>query len=99
MILLRRPGLRSRYSDSPRGWAVRGFKAGGVRFSLPVQTSLEVLVISCTRGTGCFPVVKWPGHGVNYSPLSSAWLKNENSYTSSPPLGLYGFLHGDLYLL
>jgi hypothetical protein len=99
MILLRRPGYRSRYSDSTQGWAVRGLKAGEMRFSLPAQTGPEGVAISCTMGTGCFPVVKRPGRGVNYSPVASARLKNEKSYTSSPPLGFCGLLQGDLYLL
>jgi hypothetical protein len=35
-------------------------------------------------------VVKWPGHEVNYSPTSSARVKNEWSYTSALPVCLLG---------
>jgi hypothetical protein len=33
--------------------------------------------------------VKWPGCKVNHSPLSSAKVKNEWSYTSPPPICLH----------
>ena len=37
-----------------------------------------------------FSEVKRPGHDVNHSPLSSNEVKNEWSYTSTPPVHLHG---------
>jgi hypothetical protein len=37
-----------------------------------------------------FPEIKRSGREVNHSPLSSAEFKNEWSYTSTPPVYLYG---------
>jgi len=34
---------------------------------------------------GFFRGVEWPGHEVNHKPPSSAKVKNEYSYTSTPP--------------
>jgi hypothetical protein len=39
---------------------------------------------------GSFPGVKRPGSEVNHSPSSSADIKNEWSYTSTPPLCVHG---------
>jgi hypothetical protein len=38
---------------------------------------------------GSFPGVKRPGREVNHSPPSSAEVKNEWSYTSTPPICLH----------
>jgi hypothetical protein len=35
-----------------------------------------------------FPVVKWPERDADHSPLSSAEVKNEWSYTYTPPIRL-----------
>jgi hypothetical protein len=51
---------------------------------------------SSTTGTGAsFLVVKEQGHGTDCTPLSSTEVKNENSYTSAPPLQLQDMLWGD----
>jgi len=39
---------------------------------------------------GYYPGKKWPGCDLNYWPESSARVKNEWSYTSSPPKCLHG---------
>jgi hypothetical protein len=39
---------------------------------------------------GSFPGVMRPVRDVNYSPLSTAKVKNNWSYASSPPAGLLG---------
>jgi hypothetical protein len=41
-------------------------------------------------GTGSFPGVKRPGRGANHPPPSSAEVRKDYSYTSTPPppLGL-----------
>jgi len=49
-------------------------------------------------GTGSFPGVKRPGHGVDHPPHLVPMLKKEQSYTSTPPLGLRGLLQGELCL-
>ena len=40
----------------------------GKRFSAPVQTGSEAHPASYTKGTGSFPGIKRPGHGVDRSP-------------------------------
>ena len=44
-----------------------------------------------------FPEVKRPGRGVDHPPHPAPRLKEEYSYTSTPPL-LVGLLQGKLYL-
>jgi hypothetical protein len=41
-----------------------------------------------TMGTGSFPEVKRLGRGADHPPPSSAEVEKEESYTSTPPLGL-----------
>ena len=41
----------------------------------PSRTGLLAHPASCTMGTGSFPGVKRPGHGVNHPPLSSPEVK------------------------
>jgi hypothetical protein len=41
-------------------------------------------------GTGSSPGVKRPGRGVDHPPHLAPRLKKEQSYTSTPPLGLRG---------
>ena len=71
-------------------WTVRGSNPGGVRFSAPVHTSTGVNPVSYTMGTDSFPGVKRPGLGVDHLPRLAPRLKKEQSYTSTPPLGLCG---------
>jgi hypothetical protein len=57
----------------------------GVRFSAPVQTGPGAHSASCTMGTGSFPGVKRPGHGVDHPPPSSAKVKERvELYLYSP---------------
>ena len=49
----------------------------GARFSAPVQTGPGAHPASCTMGTGSFPGVKRPGHGVGHPPYLAPKLKKE----------------------
>jgi hypothetical protein len=49
------------------GWAVRGSNPGGGRYSAPVLTDPGAHLGSYTMDTGSFPMVKWPGRGVNHT--------------------------------
>jgi hypothetical protein len=70
----------------------------GARFAAPVQTVPGAQPASYTRGTDCFPEVKWQGRGVDYPPLSSAEVEEEYSYTSPPPLAIRGLFYDKLLL-
>jgi len=48
--------------------------------------------------TGSFSWIKRPGRGVDHPPHLAPRLRKEQSYTSTPPLGLRGLLYGKLYL-
>ena len=55
------------------------------RFSAPVQTGPGAHPSSCTMGTGSFPGVKRPEHGVDHPPSSSAEAKERvHLYLYSP---------------
>jgi hypothetical protein len=74
-------GIATRYGlDGP------GIKfQWGARLSAPVQTSGGAHPASCTMGTGSFPGVKRPGHGVDHQPPSSAKVKERAEiYLYSP---------------
>jgi len=45
------------------------------RFSASIQTGPGAHPASCTMGTVSFLGVKWPGHGVDHPPPSSAEVK------------------------
>jgi len=47
----------------------------GTRFSEPFQTGPGAHPASYTMVTGSFPGVKWPRHGVDHPPPSSAQVK------------------------
>ena len=64
----------------------------GSRFSAPVQTSPEAHPASHTMGTSSLAGVKRPGRDVNHQPHLAPRLKKEQSYTSTPPLGLRSLL-------
>jgi len=70
------------------GWTVRGSNPGEVRFSTLFQTGCEVHSTSYTKGTGSFPRVKRPKHGVDHQPHLARRLKKEYSYTSTSPQDL-----------
>ena len=49
-------------------------------------------------GTGSFPGVKRPGRGLTTNPHLVPSLKKEQSYSSTPSLGLRGLFCGEFYL-
>jgi hypothetical protein len=61
---------------------------GGGRFSALVQTDPGAQPVSYTMGTGSFPGVKRPGHGVDHPPSYRAEAKERVElylyYTSGP---------------
>jgi hypothetical protein len=60
----------------------------GTRFSATVQTGPGAHPAYCTMGTGSFLGGKErPGRDADPSPPSSAVVKKEYSYTSTPPMG------------
>jgi len=70
----------------------------GAIFSAPVQTGPGAHPANYTMGTGSFPGIKRPGRGVDHPPPLAPNLKEEYSYTSTPPLGLRGLFWGELHL-
>jgi hypothetical protein len=66
-----------RYSNSLQAGRSEDRIPVGATFSAPVQTDPEGHPASCTVGTGSFPGLKRPGHGVDQPPLSSAEVKKE----------------------
>ena len=86
--------IAHRHSDSL--WAGRSGDriTVGVRFSAPAQTEPGAHPPSSAMGTGSFPGVKRPGHGVDHPPPSIAEVKkgvmlylHSPSGTSWPALG------------
>jgi hypothetical protein len=53
---------------------------------LPIQQVAKALSLG----------VKWPGHEAEHSQPSSAQVKNEWSYVSTPPLGLHAMYRDSL---
>ena len=84
-----------RYSDSLRDRRFGDRTPVGAKFSAPVQTGPGVHPASYTMGTESFPGVKRPGRGVDH-PLLVPRLQKEQSYTSTPPVGLRGLLQSEL---
>jgi hypothetical protein len=71
--------------DSLRAGRSRDQILIGARFPAPVKTGPETHPASYTMGTGSFPGVKWPGHGVDHPPPSSAEVKERvELYLYSP---------------
>ena len=91
-------GLRSWYSDSLRAGRSGDRIPEVMRFSTPFQNGPGAYPASYTMGTGSFPGVKRPGYGVDHPPHLAPRLKKEQSYTSTPPLGLRGLFQGEVYL-
>ena len=57
----------------------------GMRFSAPMQTGPGTHPAFITMGSGSFPGVKQPGHGVDHPPPSSAKVKERiELYIFSP---------------
>jgi hypothetical protein len=69
----------------------------GTRFFAHVQTGPGAHPASCTMGTGSFPGVKRPGCDADHPPPSSAEIKKDQGYTSTP-LWAFGLVMGYLYL-
>jgi hypothetical protein len=85
-------GIALGYGLDDRSSMVR-FPAGAGSFSLHhrVQNGSGAHPASYPMGTrGSFPGVKRPGPEVDHSPPSSAEVQNAWSYTSTPPIRLYG---------
>jgi hypothetical protein len=85
LLTFAEPGWRSRYSDYATAWAVRYSIPGRDRrffSSHPTSFSMGTTVF--------FSGVNWPGREVNHSSLPSADVKNEWSFTSTPPTCLLG---------
>jgi hypothetical protein len=66
------------------GWTVRGSNPSGARFFAHVQIGPGAHPTSYTVGTGSFQGVKRPGRGADHPPPSSAEVKKDYSYTSTP---------------
>ena len=62
----------------------------GARFSAPFQTGPGAHPAFYIMGTRSFPGAKRPGRGVYHPPHLAPRLKEEWSYTSTPPLDLRG---------
>ena len=84
-IYIQKPEELSWYSDSLRAGRFGDRIPVRARFSTPVQTGPGAHPTSYTMGTGSFPGVKQPGHGVDHPPLSSAEVKERvGLYIYSP---------------
>ena len=60
------------------------------RFSAPIQTGPRDRPASYTMGTGSLPGVKWPVHGVDHPPPSSAKVKERVELYFYSPRDLRG---------
>jgi hypothetical protein len=82
------------YSTGLRaGWSRVRFQVGAGNFSLlhRVQTGSGAYLASYPMGTsGAFPGGRAPRREAEHSPQFSAKVKNEWSYTSTPPIRLHG---------
>jgi hypothetical protein len=61
----------------------------GARLSAPIQTSPGADLAPYTMSTGPFKGVKWPGHGIDHPPLSTAEVEERVEvylYSPSGPL-------------
>jgi hypothetical protein len=72
------------------GWTVWRLDPGGVRFSATIQTNPQAQPASHLMGTGSFPGVKQPGHGIDHSPLSSTEIQETVELYLCSPLGPNG---------
>jgi hypothetical protein len=68
-------------------------EAGNFSLYHHIQNSSGAQPASYPMGIrGSFPVGKWPGHEADYSPPSSAEIRNAWIYTSTPPRRLNGMV-------
>jgi hypothetical protein len=93
------PGQRSGYSDPLRVGRFGDRIPVGARLSVPVLTGPGAHLAFCTMSTGSL-FRRESGRGVALAthPHLAPRLKEEWSYTSTPPLGLRGLLQGEIYL-
>jgi hypothetical protein len=87
-------GVETRYV-----WTVRGSNPGGgeiFRTRVDRPWGLPRLLYNGYRVS--FPGLKRPGRGVDHPSHLVPRLKKEQSYTSTPPLGLHGLFLVELYL-
>ena len=89
-LMLLGPGQRSEHRDSLRaGWSGDQILVGA-RFSASVQIGPGAYPAPYAMGTWSFPGVKRPERGDDHPSPSSAEVKERQSNTSTPPLGLRG---------
>jgi hypothetical protein len=88
-------GIATRYGLDGPGMESRW----GAKFSAPVQTGPGTHPASYTMGTGSFQGVKRPQRGVDNHPNLAPTLKEEQSNTSTPPLGLLGLFQSELWIV
>jgi len=70
------------------GWTVRGSNPSGGQIFRTCPDRLWGAPSLLYNGYRVFPGGKeWPGRGSDLSPPSSAVVKKEQSYTSTPPMG------------
>ena len=68
----------------------------GARSSAPIQTGPGAYRASYTMGTGSFPGVMRPGHGVDHPPPSIAKIEERvELYKFAPLLGLLVLFQGE----
>ena len=82
----------------PTGWTARGSSPGGGQIFHAVQAGPKAQPAFCKMGTGYFPEVKCPEHGVDHRHPSRAELYMAWSCTSTFPLACSGLSYGDVYL-
>jgi hypothetical protein len=93
-----RAGVAQTVQRLDTGWTVRVSNPVEATFFASFQTDPGAYPASYAMGTGSFTGAKRPGHVVGHPPHIALRLKNEYSYTSTPPLGLRGLYYGKIYL-
>jgi hypothetical protein len=91
-------GIAQREHRIATGWTVQGSNPGGEKISALIQTSFRAYTASHTFGTVSSLGIMWLGCGLENLPPIAPRLKKENSYNSTPLLGLRGLLEGEDYL-
>ena len=85
------------------GWIIWGWNPGWgkeILFLQNIQTSYVVHLASYSMGNqGSFPAEEWLWHKDDHSPLASAEVKNERSYTSPPHTHIHDMDKGKSVLM